>query len=467
MGGQKKVQISLNLLLNQFSIYILLVLVTYIIFKPALTSYFFQDDWFTFSISRASNLKEFLAFFVPRTDIIYYRPIGMQIYFFMMNSFFGVNSNAFRWSAVLVNALNSYLMYRILLNFQYKKYLSLFGALFYAGSVALYIPFYWSATFPFILGPLFFLASFLSYISRGFRLGKYTAFIFFILGMLTLENTIILPVILFLWGVFYMHKILLKEMIPYITVGVLYVILRTFIYPVPLTDTYKLSVNLISTIRTYLLWLLNWPEEIGRQMVGPFTINPLFIRDFSNYVNVWVIASITILLLLLVVPLVAILIKSSRKIVLINRGLVFSLLWIALSVAPLVMFSNHTFPYYLPVSLFGFILFIINMLSEFFAKIKINSVIKLSYLAVIIIFWFWSGLTVMNFNSKVHWAPRRASEAQEVISKLTPLIKPTTHYIVNIKNKGYYLPLNNQDALHVVFGENVETVYGEFGDISL
>lgn len=460
MGTKKKSWITIQSLISQITVFTVFNFCVYTVFKSSLLYYFFQDDWFTFTISRASNINEFLSFFIPRTDVVYYRPIGMQIYFYLMNNLFGVNHIAFRWSSIIINSFNAYLVYRLLLKFKFKQSLAIFAGLFFAGSVAVYIPFFWSATFPFILGPLFFIASFLSFVYES-KLGKILALIFFILGMLTLENTIILPVLFILWGFIYKKKILYKDVFPYFALVMFYVILRTIIFPPPLIQSYEISLNIASTLRNYLLWLFNWPEEIGRQMIGPFSISTIFIKNFRNYVYRWTLSSAIVIVMTIVIPFIAGIFKKKK--ISINKNSMFGLLWIIISLTLLILFSNHMFPYYLPVTLFGFIIFITGLLSQFVESFHIKSFVLLFYLSVIIAFWYWAGFNVIKFNQKVHWATKRARMAKYVIDRLTPQIKPYGNYKINLRNKLFYLALNNQDGLHVVFGENVETLYGDLG----
>src|SRR3989344_6564769 len=82
-------------------------LVAVLLYLPAINGYFFQDDWFTLKISNAENINSFLGFFVPRSDVIYYRPLGMQIPFFLLSSLFGINPIPFKIFIVLIHLLHA------------------------------------------------------------------------------------------------------------------------------------------------------------------------------------------------------------------------------------------------------------------------------------------------------------------------------------------------------------------------
>src|SRR3990167_6930281 len=67
------------------------------IYKDAFSSYFFQDDWFSFRISNARTVADLISFFAPRNDVIYYRPLGMQLPFFLMQRIFGLSPLPYRF----------------------------------------------------------------------------------------------------------------------------------------------------------------------------------------------------------------------------------------------------------------------------------------------------------------------------------------------------------------------------------
>ncbi len=64
----------------------------------------------------------------------------------------------------------------------------------------------------------------------------------------------------------------------------------------------------------------------------------------------------------------------------------------------------------------------------------------------------------MYFNTLVHWAPRRAKMAQQVVQSLQNKINPNEKTLV-IVSEGYKYPLNDQDALYVIYGDKISTEY--------
>src|SRR3989344_2589586 len=75
---------------TNWGIFTFFFLLSLIIFHKSLSVFFFQDDFFLISLSRANSLKDFMTFFVPRNDVIYFRPISLQMFYFFMFKLFGM-----------------------------------------------------------------------------------------------------------------------------------------------------------------------------------------------------------------------------------------------------------------------------------------------------------------------------------------------------------------------------------------
>ncbi len=449
MGIKKKVFQLPGKKLGNIFIFILLLTVSYFIYKPALTSYFFQDDWFTLKISQVNSISDILSFFIPRTDVIYYRPLGMQLYFSLMQYIFGINQIPFRISTLLIYSFNGLLIYKIFKKLEFTSILSLFAAILFCASVVTYIPFYWSSTFPFVLGPTFFLLAFKASISN-YRNNQLTAILFFILGLITLESIIFLPVLVFIWNFIFHKKYNLKAYTIYLIAIIIYFSVRTIFFPVKLNDTYSLYIKPLASLRAYSLWSLNWPEEINRQFIGVFKLNPDFINDFSQYLYIWIVSSVGLLLMLIVIP---ILLNLVLKRLIDYKTVIFGVAWYGISLFPLLMFSNHTFPYYLPIALTGLLIFFFSLLKNLFS-VKAKPVLIL-YLLVISFLWINSSFTTVQFNLHTHWAPKRAQQSYEQITSLK-ISQDNKYYL----NREYKYALNDQDALKVTLkNENVQTIY--------
>lgn len=458
MGIKKKItQFFLDR--NSYSslfIYCAFLLVSFVIYRPAFSSYFFQDDWFTFQISKANNFKEFVEFFIPRTDVIYYRPLGMQIYFFIMKLFFGFEVIFYRLVTLLIYSLNGLLMYKLYTRFKLSKLASFLGASLFVGSAATYIPFYWSATFPFVLGPLFFISSLLTYLSNK----KIVSFILYILGIFTLEIIFVLPFILVVWELLFNKGKGLKIVALYFLPIVPYLLLRLFIFPVQLTDSYSPHFKILATLRSYFFWTFNWPEEIDKAMAAPFFINPDFIKNFHIYLIKWISTTAITILVLVVIPVLLKIKKFIKKKSIKGEKIsIFAILIYFFGLGPLVFFGNHVYPYYLPVALIGFILFLSQQFEFLVRHLNIAKNAQIILLIFVLISWVWASITTIHFNSLIHWAPNRAKLSRKAITYLSKF--PIDNVWEVYADVDYKLPLMDQHGIKAFFAKNIKTTYSE------
>src|SRR3989344_3503122 len=92
---------------------ILIIGVSFVLYYSNLNYFFFQDDFFEINISRASNLNEYFNFFKFRNDIIAYRPISLQNYFFLSQAIFGLNPFGYRIVTFVLFFLSAILIAKI------------------------------------------------------------------------------------------------------------------------------------------------------------------------------------------------------------------------------------------------------------------------------------------------------------------------------------------------------------------
>src|SRR3989338_10640602 len=71
-----------------FFVFFLIFGLSLFLFYPSLNYYFFQDDWFVLNWVKTGD---FLSFFKFRVDTIYWRPLSMQLFFWIGKSIFGLN----------------------------------------------------------------------------------------------------------------------------------------------------------------------------------------------------------------------------------------------------------------------------------------------------------------------------------------------------------------------------------------
>src|SRR3990167_3186868 len=110
---------------------ILILCVSLTLYYSSLNYFFFQDDFFEINISRAGNLNEYLNFFKFRNDIIAYRPISLQNYFFLSRVIFGLNPIGYRIFTFVLLFLSSILIAKIVEKITANKKTGLLASLFW------------------------------------------------------------------------------------------------------------------------------------------------------------------------------------------------------------------------------------------------------------------------------------------------------------------------------------------------
>lgn len=447
-----------------FAVLFLAILASLYLYKDSFSSYFFQDDWFTFSISRASNLKEFLQFFIPRTDIIYYRPLGMQVPFFIIRSFFGLNPTAFHMIAFFTHLFNILLLYYLIKLINKNDYVAVLTSFLYGTSAVHYIPFYWLSTFPFILGPTIFLISLIFYLKSIIshqNLFGYSV-IFFILGIFVNELLITFPFILLLMCLYlYQDKKNLVHTLPFYIIDIGYIFARFIFFRPPSVGVYRMAINkeVLLNIKGYLIWLFNWPEEMKSQFQSLFKINPLFMKEFQFFGYSFILTLFIILSVFIIFILMNLFLKD--KFTVIKKLIILFLMFIG-SLAPVLFFSNHSFSYYLPIPL----ILILILFSDLLKIIRLldTSKSKLIYLLIFLLIssWYYSSLVTVRFNSLIHWAPRRALLSEKLVKGFLADKKsePNKKIFIIQNTSENKLALNNQDGLKIIFNDdNIETYY--------
>lgn len=453
--------------------FLLLSIVTScVLYKDSFRAYFFQDDWFTLRISNAKNVSDFLQFFIPRKDIIYYRPLGMQTPFFLIKSFFGLNPLIFHIFSFITHSVNVILVFYLIRLIKKDIFAALLSAFMYAVSAVHYIPMFWSATYAFVLGPTFFFLTFILFLLSESGKKNYYLFswIIFSLGLLVNEMVSVFIPLMLIYQI-YSKKIDLRKIIPYSIPLIFIFLIRFIIFTPPLGGSYQIGVGkqLLLNLRGYIMWSFNWPEEMTAQFMKLFKVNPKFIREFGIYLWSFLFTFLVSLIFMIILPLLLIILKRGKSFIAL---FFFSLSWFMIGLLPVIFFIQHSFSYYLPISLVGLLL-LINSVFSHFTKIiyNINKPVTLILVLVLLVNWAYSTFITIDFNSNVHWAPRRAAQSELLVGKAGQYYPPgklNSNFIFVRPSSENRLSLNNQDAFRVLYNKPIVTIYRNvYGKISL
>ncbi len=458
-----------KILSKKWTIIIILatVLISAWLYRLSFTSYFFQDDWFSFRISNVKSLNDFLTFFIPRKDVIYYRPLGMQVPFFLLNNLFGLNPLPFRIVVLGTHAVNIVLVYILVYLLLKEEKIAVLAAFLYGTSAIHFLIFYWFAIYAFILGPTFFFLSFILYIlylQNKKKIYYLFSFAVFLIGLATNEMVAVLPIIIFFYQIFIRKRFTIKRLIPYFLSVFILLMIRFIFFTPPSTGVYQLSLgkHIFSNLKTYLFWSFNWSEQLTEQMVSLFVFNDKITGRFSNYALTAVVTFTVLVTILWVLPLI--LIIGSGKIKSFLPIILFGSAWFASGLLPILFFSDHKFSYYLSIPLVGFLLVSLYLFSYFIKQVVLcRKWLIHIFLIVLITTWLYVTDATVDFNSKNHWAPKRAKLSKILINRTKEEVQEKQYLLDKVyvsyssENK---FALNDQDAFKVVFGrEDIVTIY--------
>ena len=140
----------------------------------------------------------------------------------------------------------------------------------------------------------------------------------------------------------------------------------------------------------------------------------------------------------------------------------FGLVWFLSAIIPVLFFPFHSFSYLLPIPLIGLLLTLTTIIIYLFRNIQ-NKIIAKILVVFFTLNWLFGSFASIEFNKKVHWAPKRAKISKELVTRVY-------REKVDIQSSGFtvsipyspenMLSLNNQEAFQVIYNnKNLKTVY--------
>jgi len=147
---------------------LLVLFAVILVYYPALSTYFSQDDFTHLVISKADSFKDVGQFFVPVDSGIFYRPLSVQIYTFISRSIFGLNPYGFHLIALSFHLGSVALVYLLLKKLTNNEAIAKIGALVYGVHPSHFMSLFWIAEFSMVLGPFLALGSMLAFFNKRY-----------------------------------------------------------------------------------------------------------------------------------------------------------------------------------------------------------------------------------------------------------------------------------------------------------
>ena len=415
---------------------------------------FFQDDFYTLVQSQAHNINNILRWLIPGNEI-YYRPISMRIYFWLMNAIFGLNPFAYHVFALILHLLNSLLVVKIATKLSHRSIGWITGFL-YATSSIHFIPMMWIAEIGLTMGITMYLLATYAYLSHRHS----WATLLFILGLFVHEYLITLPIIFLLLDWYQFHRLKLRWSL--MTIATLYLVLRVIIFPVTATGSYSLTLGKSTFWAAfwYGIWSLNIPENIKDQLQPGFKLNQTFLYDFLPLSLTSVITLIIIIILFAAIPLAVYIQTPVAKRRMINRHIVFCIGWIMITLSIPLVTPLHLYPMYASLALFGIGYGIAHQIYFAYKRPQIIAILVVSG-------WVITAWQSTRFMEKIHWTAQEAIRVEQTYQKLTAAYGQFPRYSTIVINQDYQIQqaLYDELGLKVLFQDpTLKTHYGPLND---
>lgn len=367
-------------------IFSLSLLLSIYLYHRSIDLYFFQDDFFEITISKANNLFQYLKFFKFRGDIIAYRPISLQNYFFVSGELFGFNPTGFRLITFIFFLTNAFLISKMVSKITHDSKVGLLTASLWLTSAIHFMALSWIAAAYNIIGTFFWLVTthfYLKFKQSSGRVFYILSFVAYILTIGSFEFSTTWPIIFATYSFIILKNkttTIIKQFSPFVIATVLYLILRLLLIKVPQIEEYKIAANLESAkaFFWYLLWTFNIPEEFKKQIINNLIFfRERFLIDYALLVRVSTIGVLWTIILSVGVPFYR---NYKREISIKWSFILFCLVWFSIGISPVLLLPNHNFAMYLTLASIG-----IYMLIAYLLVKNSQSAVLISTLAIFII----------------------------------------------------------------------------------
>jgi len=434
------------------------------LFYPSLNYYFFQDDWFVLNWVRTADWPSFFKF---RTDIIYWRPLSMPLFFALNKLFFGLNPFGYHLVSFGIFFILVFCIYQLFTLLIGDRKIAIIAPLLYAVWPIHFMSLSWLCTTSYIIGPLLQVMSFIffiKYAQRKKNIFLIISFVIFILALASSEFSLVLPLIMFGWGFLIQNKKYFKEIWPYFIIVVVYLIARWFVFPIPAKNQYQITINhlIIDNLIWYFGWALNFPESFKDLIDQRFPV-----QSVKILIQFWRISLPTIILIALFIKLTISLLKKNLRL------LLMGLLWTIIGLLPVIALIGHSYSMYLSFAGLG-VLYLIS--------VAIKSANKI-WMILFIILWFLSSWANLQFTRNTHWLVNEQAISRSYMGYVKKHIQnPSSESIflfrpadLNFSRENNFIlvetedtlrqSLSDQEAIKVIYNEpTLKSIFATFKD---
>lgn len=336
------------------------IILSVLIFSPALNNFFWGDDWYHLSVSQVSSFNEFLNFFsfqFTTESTPFYRPISTQLFFFSFSNFFGLNAFPYYSFLLLLFAYSLWLLNSFVILITNNKKVALLTVFIYGFSATNFPRLYYLSNLQEILMVVFVLLSLINYLQNSYK-KTLLSLLFFLLALGCKETAIVLPIILFTFN-YLNKKFSFMRLWPYILITLLYIFIRLIYWNNYGKDNYSFDFSpfkAINTLGWYTLWSFGVPEFLVDYIGSGFKILSRYYQDFQS--TSYILLTLTMLTL---TSFIGVVIFNIRKI---NRINIFFISFFLIGLLPVLFLPWHKFAYELTLPMVGFSALLASLLCK-------------------------------------------------------------------------------------------------------
>ncbi len=417
-----------------------------VFFGQSFFTYFAGDDWFHLNITQIKTGSELVNFFNPLPNpqmAAFYRPLSIQVFFFLLQSFVGLEPFFYHLVVWGLFIASIYIFYQLLGVLKFEKKAKILTAIFYTLSATHFTQLYFiSANQEIFL--LFFV---LLYLWKSLTGKKILAQWFLVAALLSKDTAVVAPVILMVIQLiqsyerksknepkkFWQQFLLTNKNLWWSALLVLvYLWIRFFIFDnSAFADaTYEFNFSpkmMVQSSYFYSWWLLGAPELIQDYMPNIYSFLPRFFTDFPSLA--WPIITLGLtwlgfLLTTLIINVKKIAAGGVEKLILALSLIIFGLL-------PVIFLPTHKFTIQLSLPMLG-----VAILMTLLVMSWKNRYVEIGAVSLFVLFNF---LTV-KITAPTNYAVQRSEIARQVATYFAdhyPTLPPETKvFITNAKTTG-------------------------------
>ncbi len=448
------------LLIHKQKRLLLVIILSLLLFSPALFTFFSGDDWFHLRVVQISSFQEFLNFFNPvpnEQSTAFYRPIPNQLFFFIFYTLFGLKAFFYHLFVFTLFAVSLYLFFILLKRLKMPENSALLSTVIIAFSHTNFSRLYFLSAAQEIIMSVFVLLAMIVSINQKLKHRYIWTALFFLLALLSKDSAIVLPVLVLMVDWLNNRRIDIKKMSVLATVAFVYLVIRVFVFGFTSTmdanDSYAFIFSprpTINTLYMYTTWAIGGAELLQDYLSSPIQLIDRFYSDFGVAGKAMIAMLITNWLLL-----GFLIIKKIRKI---NRFHISAIAVFIISLLPVLFLPNYKFAIQMSLSMFGFAAFVGLLLAKESKTIKwlfIGCYLSLNLLSV------W-----LTQNS--HYSVMRAQISERVysyfLSEHPSLPKGSVILIKNAQTIGSNIETwgSSKQVSYAIMGDNLfKVLYGD------